>query len=207
MTLYNTIATSKISQNVAKFSLRDEAQWDDLRDLFVPQGSISVSWYSGPINGFIEASRLMAGSPDVLTKHWLGTPRVEVSGTRALSEVDVAIKVRSKIGRLEVDVTTFARFLDRFVQCDDEQWRISERVAIYEQDRIDPVQPSALFWLLYRLARFHRFPSEFRHLAYGLARKGLPLAVGIVVAHSDEEKSLKRSARSWLVENHQRTTS
>lgn len=200
MTFSKAIAISEISQNVAKFSFRDAARWDELRNLFVPRGSISVSWYSGSIDGFIEASRSMAGPPEVLTKHWLGTPRIELHGKRALSEVDVAIKVRSKIGRLEVDVTSFARFFDRFVRCDDEQWRISERVAIYEQDRIDPVQPSALFWLLYRLARFHRYPAELRHLAFGLARKGLPLAAGIIAAHSDEEKTLKRAATSWLIE-------
>jgi len=198
MPINHAIALSEISQAVARFSFRDEERWDELRDLFAPRGSIAVSWYSGPIEGFIEASRVMAGSPEVLTKHWLGTPRIEIHDQRALSEVDVTIKVRSKIGWLEVDVTSFARFFDRFVECDDGRWRISERVAIYEQDRIDPVKPSALFWLLYRLARFQRYPAQFRHLAFGLARKGLPLATGIIVAHSDEEKMLKRAAKFWL---------
>jgi hypothetical protein len=192
-------AISGITQNVARFSFRDEARWEELRDLFLPGGHISLSWYNGPINGFIEASRLMAGSPDILTKHWLGTPRIEINGKRALSEVDVAIKVRSRLGLFDVDLTSFARFFDQFELCDDARWRISRRVAIYEQDRIDPVQPSVLFWLLYRLARFQRYPVALRHLAFGLARKGQSLAGGIVTAQSEEEKSLKQAANIWLI--------
>jgi len=75
-----------IEQNIASFALRD---------LFHPQATIAISWYRGPIEGFIKASRSLA-SP---TKHWLGAPRIQVRGERALSEVDVAIMVRSKSGR------------------------------------------------------------------------------------------------------------
>lgn len=48
-----------------------------------------------------------------------------------------------------------------------------------------------------RLARFERYPAEYRHPAFGLVRKGLRLADGMVVAHSREEVALK-SAANWL---------
>ena len=190
----DTLVRCAIEQNIASFAFRDEGQWDALRDLFHPQATIAVSWYRGPIDGFIEASRSMA-SP---TKHWLGVPRIQVRGERALSEVDVAIMVRSKVGALEIDVTSYARFLDRFVLCEDGRWRIVERTGIYEKDRIDPVQPSILFWLVYRFARFARFPAEYRHLAFGLKRQGLQPADRVVVAHSRDEAALKASAATWL---------
>ena len=188
-----------IEQNIASFAFRDEGQWDALRDLFHPQATIAVSWYRGPIEGFIEASRSMSGPPRVSTKHWLGVPRIQARGGRVLSEVDVAIMVRSKVGVLEIDVTSHARFLDRFVLCEDGRWRIIERTGIYEKDRIDPVQPSLLFWLVYRLGRFARFPAENRHLAFGLKRQGLQLADRVVVAHSRDKAALKEAARTWLV--------
>jgi hypothetical protein len=174
-----------IEQNIASFALRD---------LFHPQATIAISWYRGPIEGFIKASRSLA-SP---TKHWLGAPRIQVRGERALSEVDVAIMVRSKVGALEIDVTSYARFLDRFVLCEDGCWRIVERTGIYEKDRIDPVQPSLIFWLVYRFARFARFPEEYRHLAFGLKHQGLQLADRVVVAHSRDEAALKADAATWL---------
>lgn len=200
MTSPDTVACCAIAQNIANFAFRDEGRWEALRDLFHPQALIAVSWYRGSIDGFIDASRGMAGAPEVLTKHWFGTPRIKLDGRRALSEVDVAIKVRSKIGKLEVDVTSYTRFFDRFEQCADGCWRIVDRTAIYEQDRIDPVQPSLLFGFLYRLARFDRYPAEYRHLAFGLDRKGLRLAEGTVVAHSVEEAALKSAATNWLTD-------
>ena len=35
------------TQNVAKFAFRDKGWWDELRDLFHPDASIAVTWYSG----------------------------------------------------------------------------------------------------------------------------------------------------------------
>ena len=192
------LARCAVERNIASFAFRDEGRWEALRDLFQPQATITVSWYRGPIEGFIEASRAMAGPPRVLTKHWFGQPRIQVRGERALSEVDAAIMVRSKAGPLDVDVTSYARFFDRFVRCQDGRWRIAQRTAIYEKDRIDPVQPSLLFWLAYRLARFNRFPAEYRHLAFGLKRQGLSLAEGVVLAHSPAETALKAAAAVWL---------
>lgn len=63
---------------------------------------------------------------------------------------------------------------------------------------MDPVQPSLLFWLVYRLACFARFPAEYRHLAFGLKRQGLQLADQVIVAHSPEEATLKADAATWL---------
>lgn len=194
ITTIDTLVRCAIEQNLASFAFRDEGQWDALRDLFHPQATIAVSWYRGPIDGFIEASRLMASH----TKHWLGVPRIQLRGERALSDVDVAIMVRSKVWTLEIDVTTHARFLDRFVLCEDGLWRVLDRTGIYERDRMDPVQPSLLFWLLYRLARFARFPAEYRHLAFGLKHQGSQLADRVVVAHSPEEATLKADAATWL---------
>ena len=164
MTNFENHARIEIGQNIARFAYRDEGRWDELRDLFHPSATVSVSWYRGSIAGFIDASRAMEGAPRILTKHWFGVPRVQVKDGRALSEVDVMIMVRSKAGPIEIDVTSYARFFDRFVQCEDGRWRIAERTAIYEKDRIDPVQPSLLFNLVYRLARFRRFPVEYRRM-------------------------------------------
>lgn len=196
----DTLVRCAIEQNIASFALRDEGQWDALLDLFHPHATIAVSWYRGPIDGFIEASRSMSGSPRVSTKHWFGAPRIQVRGKRALSEVDGAIMGRSKVGALEIDVTSHARFLDHFVLCEDGRWRIVERTGIYEKDRVDPVQPSILFWLVYRFARFARFPAEYRHLAFGLKRQGLQPADRVVVAHGRDEAALKEAARTWLTE-------
>jgi hypothetical protein len=188
-----------ISRNVASFAFRDQGRWDELRNLFHPDAQIAVTWYRGPVAGFIEGSAQMsAAAGAAVSKHLIGVPRVTVSGSRALSDTDVIILARAKIGPLEVDVTSYLRFFDRFERRDDGVWRVACRTGVYEKDRIDPVAPSPLFPLVYWLAGFHRFPPACRHLAGGLVRNGHALAMPIIEVGTEGEAALRRDAELWL---------
>lgn len=186
-----------IAANVALFALRDQADWVGLRDLFSADGKIAVTWYRGSIDGFIAASQKMAEDSSTQSKHLIGTPRIRLCGDRAISETDVAIQARTEVASVEVDVTSYARFYDTFAREGDGQWRIVQRTAIYEKDRIDPVAPSLLFSLLYPFAGFDDYPPAYRHLAAGLERKGYKLAKPVIVSHSPEETALKTAAVQW----------
>ena len=189
-----------ITQNVANFALRDQGRWEELRDLFHPNASIAVTWYSGPIEGFIERSaKMAAANRSTTSKHLIGASRVAIEGNRALSDTDITILARAKLGHIEADVTSYLRFFDRFERRDDGIWRVASRTAIYEKDRIDPVRPSLLFPLVYRLAGFNRFPRPYRHLAAGLVRSGQVLAKPIIETGTKEEAELFQDARIWLV--------
>ena len=78
------------------------------------------------------------------SKHLIMAPLVRVNGARALGETSIVIIVRQVIADLSVDMTSRARFLDRLERRDG-QWKILERAAVYEQDRLDPVVPSEAF--------------------------------------------------------------
>lgn len=186
-----------IAANVTSFALRDQGDWAGLRNLFGADGQIAVTWYRGSIDGFIAASQKMAEDSATQSKHWIGTPRIRLCGERALSETDVAIMARSQVASVEVDVTSYARFFDTFARDSDGQWRVVQRTAIYEKDRIDPVAPSLLFSLIYPFAGFDDYPPAYRHLAAGLQRKGFTLAEPIIVAHSQAEADLKTAAAQW----------
>jgi hypothetical protein len=95
-------------------------------------------------------------------------------------------------------VTSYLRFFDRFERRADGIWRIASRTAIYEKDRINPVKPSLLYPLVYRLAGFNRFPRPYRHLAAGLVRSGQVLAKPIIEAGTKDEAELWRDAKMWL---------
>ncbi|MBF7730472.1 nuclear transport factor 2 family protein [Pseudomonas sp. N040] len=186
-----------IAANVANFARRDQGDWAGLRNLFGADGQIAVTWYRGSIDGFIAASQKMAEDAGTQSKHWIGTPRIRLCGERAVSETDVAIMARSQVASVEVDVTSYASFLDTFARDSDGQWRVVQRTAIYEKDRIDPVAPSLLFSLIYPFAGFDDYPPAYRHLAAGLERKGFQLAEPIIVAHSPAEAELKAGAAQW----------
>lgn len=197
MTLHDLTDRYQIAATVGAFAWRDEGRWEELRSLFAENATISVSWYSGSIDGFIHASRRMASIDGTRTKHWLSQPRVTLVEDRALAETDVAIMIRSSTGPMEVDVTSHARFFDR-LQRDAGCWKIHSRVAVYEKDRLDPVRPSILFWVLSRFVNYRGYPEPLKHLAYGLARKGVGLAPDVVTSGSPEEHQLKSQALAWL---------
>lgn len=186
-----------IAACIGAFAWRDQARWADLRSLFTADATLHVSWYAGPVDGFIDASRRMSADHGAQTQHRLGCPRIRVCGDKALAETDVTILIRSRVAWIDVDVTSYARFFDRLERNTDGRWQVAARTAIYEKDRIDPVGPSLLFWLIQSVARYGRYPAPLKHLAYGLERKGLPLVDGLVMSGSDEEAQLKAAAQAW----------
>jgi hypothetical protein len=195
---------AQIKQNVANFAYRDQSRWDELRDLFQPDGTIAVTWYTGPIHGFIEGSKKMAAAGRAKTKHWIGASRVTVKGDRAICDTDVIIMARSKLAGVEIDITSWARFFDRFERRADRVWRIARRVAVYEKDRIDPVSPSFRFGLLYRMAGFSRYPASYKHLAASLVRTGQKINTDIAEAGTPAEQDLWQNARQWLDQTQER---
>ena len=72
---------------------RDHGDWDTLRDSYHPDGTITVSWHSGPVDEFIERSKKMKVNqgPQEFTKHVNANQRVRLNGDRAIIEYDVIL--------------------------------------------------------------------------------------------------------------------
>jgi hypothetical protein len=190
-------AREAIAANVASFAFRDQARWDELHALFTQDATISISWHNGSAQEFVERSKKLVAAGAPPTKHLLSAPRITVCGARALSETDVAILIRSKVGPIELDVTSYLRFYDRFELGADKVWRVRSRTGVYEKDRIDPVGPSFLFWAVYPFLPLGSYPRELRHLAFGLKKAGLELLPTVVISSSEAEKTLKQQAMQW----------
>jgi len=122
---------------------RDQGRWDDLAAIFHPGGEIAVSWFRGPYPEFVAHCRRNFGRGSE-AKHQLWPARVAVNGARATAETSVAILVRQTIEGVATDLNSNGRFLDRLERRDG-VWKMVERAALYEKDRIDPVEPSPKF--------------------------------------------------------------
>jgi hypothetical protein len=174
---------------------RDQEKWDALSATFHEGGTISLSWYAGPHEGFVAASRQLAARGGALLKHYVGVPRIRIEGDRALSEVNVTIMVRAKTPAGEVDTTSYARFIDR-IERRGGAWRIAQRVAVYEKDRADPVDrgslPDAFFEGL------EKYPAELKFLAASLDKGGIPLSPATVLDKSQQLAALHEENESWL---------
>ncbi|MBX3488563.1 nuclear transport factor 2 family protein [Parvibaculum sp.] len=192
-------ARTEIADLVNNWALfRDQEKWDALSGTFHEGGTISLSWFDGPHEGFIAASRQLAARGGALLKHHIGVPRIRISGDRALSEVNVTIMVRAKTPAGEVDTTSYARFIDR-IEKRDGTWRIVKRVAVYEKDRADPVDraslPDGFFDGL------EKFPAELKFLAASLDKAGIPLSPATVLDKSPELAALHAEGDAWLAGN------
>jgi hypothetical protein len=159
---------------------RDQGKWPELTATFAPDGEIAVSWFSGSFREFVDRCR-QAFEAGQRSKHHIFPSVVRVSGARALAETNIVILVRQKINGVLADMTSYARFLDRLERRDG-RWVILERTAIYERDRLDPVEPSEAFDKLFKASDLSVYPEAYRYMAARLTAVGRPLAP---VVHRD----------------------
>jgi hypothetical protein len=176
---------------------RDQGKWPELLATFSPDGQISVSWFSGAFSEFVERSRqgFEAGQR---SKHQIFPSLVRLAGDRAVAETNVVILVRQKIGDVLTDMTSFARFLDRLERTSSGTWRIVERTAIYERDRLDPVEPTENFERLFKASDLSIYPEAYRYMAARLVAAGRSLAPVIYRDGSPHTAQLYLRCDAWL---------
>jgi SnoaL-like domain len=177
---------------------RDQGKWPQLLETFVPEGQIAVSWFSGNFPEFVDRCRqgFEAGQR---SKHQIFPSVVRVAGDRALAETNIVITVRQKISGVLADRTSYARFLDRLVRR-GARWGIVERTAIYERDRLDPVEPSEAFDELFAATDYSIYPEAYRYMAARLAAIGRPLAPVVHRDGSPHTAQLYLRYEAWLEE-------
>ncbi len=177
---------------------RDQGRWKELRDTFTPDGHISVSWFRGPFEHFVDICRASYGRGGTWSRHHLFSPAVKLAGDRAVAETSVIIRVRQKFSGIDVDLTSCSRFLDRLERRSG-RWLIAERAAIYERDRLDPVEPSAAFEALFEGTDTSHFPEQYRYMAFRLAHaEGRTLASVIYRDGGPETADLYARFSAWL---------
>src|SRR5262249_44785986 len=177
---------------------RDQAKWKELRGTFTPDGHISVSWFRGPFEQFVERCRTSFAASRGWSRHHLFTPRITLEKDRATAETPVVIRLRKNFGPVEADLTSFSRFLAR-VERQGGAWLIPERPAIYERDRLDPVEPSAAFGALFAAADTAHYPEQYRYMAFRLAHaEGRTLAAVVYRDGGPETADLYARYFRWL---------
>lgn len=177
---------------------RDSGDWDALRDCFHPDGTITVSWYSGPASGFVERSMAMGKErlPEERSKHLIGNMRADVIGDRAILEADTVITVREYIDGHLFDFASYARFY-HLVEKRGGEWRILRANCIYEKDRLDPVIPGSVPASFFDQVEVSGPENGFAFMRFRQTKKGRTIPQ-VPLAGSAEEAALRAEARRWL---------
>jgi SnoaL-like protein len=175
---------------------RDQSRWSELLDTFTPDGTITVSWFSGPFTQFVERCKAAVGAGQH-SKHHIWPSIIRVNDDRATAETSIVIHVRQAISGAPIDISSHARFLDRLERRGG-RWAIRERVAIYERDRLDPVEPSPAFEALFEDTDFASYPEQYRYMAARLKAAGRALAPVIHRDGAPETAELYARYADWL---------
>ena len=173
---------------------RDAGDWERFRTVWFDDGRMVATWTQGTADEFIAMSK--AGwEKGVRIHHFLGGQSIDVAGARAVSQVKMEIHQRAPVDGVEVDVTCTGRFYD-FLEKRDGRWGLVLRQPIYEQDRMDPVDPAARLELDADLLA--QFPEGYRHLAYLQTRIGYEVKRDMPGLEGPEVESLYESGAAWL---------
>jgi len=177
---------------------RDSGDWESLRNCFHPNGTITVSWYSGPASGFVERSMAMGKErrPQERSKHLLGNMRAEVNGNRAVLEADTVITVREFIDEHLFDFASNARFY-HLLEKHSGEWRILRANCIYEKDRLEPVIPGSVPAAFYDQVDLTGPDNGFAFMRFRQTKKGRAIPK-VPLAGSAEESALRAEAKRWL---------
>jgi hypothetical protein len=173
---------------------RDTGDWQRLRAAFHPDGTMTATWFSGPADAFVAASKAQWEKGSRVA-HVLGGTSVRLNGGKAIAETRLILAIRAPLDGEEVDVTCYGRFYDRMAKHEG-GWGILRRNVVYEKDRIDAVRPGAVLQLDEALLR--RFPEGYRHIAYVQTRAGMTVDPALATPHSAALKKLTDEAEAWL---------
>jgi len=173
---------------------RDAGDWERFATVWHDDGWMTATWFQGSAQKFIEACR-EGFNRGVNMMHSLGGWTCEIAGLRAISQVKMTIHQRAPLDGILVDVVCLGRFYD-FFEKRDGHWAIVRRQPIYEKDRLDPVDPSAVLRLDAEMLA--RYPEGYRHLAYVQCKNGFSVKPGLPGSRGPEVEKLYAEGRAWL---------
>lgn len=171
---------------------RDLGEWEQLRNLFHPDGTIEITWFEGLASDFVDGSMRM-GASDVRTKHLIGTPVVtfNANATRAIVETNAMI-IGENV-KLNLGCIGHNRFYD-MAEKRDGVWKLFHRQSIYDMASFTfPLGMVAI-----DQSMVGKYPREYAALAYLLEKSGFPVQRVFATRGSILEQQMKASGARWL---------
>ena len=177
---------------------RDAGDWERFRTVWHDDGRMMATWFQGTADEFIRVSR-EGWARGVSILHFLGGTTIDLAAghenARAIEQTKMTISQRGDVEGVRCDVVCTGRFYD-FFEKRAGRWGVVLRQPIYEKDRIDPVEPTAVLKL--DRALLEGFPEGYRHLAYLQTRIGYTVKRDMPGLKGPEVEALYARGRAWL---------
>lgn len=171
---------------------RDLGEWEQLRNLFYPNGTIEITWFEGTASDFVDSSIRM-GVSDVRTKHLIGTPIVtfNAGATKAIVETNAMIIADNVT--LNLGCIGHNRFYD-MAEKRDGVWKLRHRQSIYDMSSF--TFPLGIVEI--DQTTVAKYPREYAALGYLLEKSGFPVQRVFATRGSVLEQQMKIHAKHWL---------
>jgi hypothetical protein len=173
---------------------RDARLWPQFRKVWHSDGRMMATWFQGSFEDFIKMND-EGFARGVRILHMLGGSSVELREHRAISQTKMTISQRAPVDGVVCDVVCTGRFFD-FWDYRDGRWGLVLRQPIYEKDRVDPVDPSAVLRMDADL--LGSFPEGYRHLAYLQTKIGYKVKPDMPGIDGPELEALYERGARWL---------
>lgn len=171
---------------------RDLGEWDQLRNLFHPDGTIEITWFEGAASDFVDGSMRM-GASDVRTKHLIGTPVVTFNSDATKAIVETNAMIIGENVKLNLGCVGHNRFYD-MAEKRDGVWKLFRRHSIYDMASFTfPLGPVDI-----DRDAVAKYPREYAALAYLLEKTGFPVQRVFATRGSELEQKMKADAKRWL---------
>lgn len=171
---------------------RDNALWDEMKRCFAAESQVTISWFQGSGYDFVEQSSQMKGR----APHKIYNTAVWVNGDKAVAIMMVTIEKRTNVNGTYMDLKSDAKLLYR-TQRIDGRWQIRAMQAIYEQDSLVPVIPSAEGALIEDA--LHGLRGSYACLSYVLGRSGYAIDGELPgIDRPELVEQLYQEADKWL---------
>ncbi|MGR5945231.1 nuclear transport factor 2 family protein [Enterobacter sp. RHBSTW-00175] len=171
---------------------RDLGEWEQLNELFHPDGTIEITWFEGLGSDFVKGSMRM-GTSDLRTKHLIASPAVtfNANGDKAILETN-AIIIAENV-KLNIGCECHNRFYD-LAEKREGVWKLFRRQSIYDMGTFTfPLGPVEI-----DRRTAEKYPREYAALAYLLEQSGFPLGRVFATRGSELETKMKADAQRWL---------
>jgi hypothetical protein len=173
---------------------RDSGDWERFATVWHPEGWMTATWFQGPAKDFIKASK-EGFEKGVNILHFLGGWTCDLKGERAITQTKMTIHQRAPLFKVHVDVACIGRFYD-FFEKRDGRWAIVRRQPLYEKDRLDVVDRTAM--LKINKEDLAQFPEGYRHLGYLQENNGFKVKKDLPGLHGPAVERLYKEGAEWL---------
>lgn len=190
--IVDRLAIRELIENWAVW--RDARDWQRFRTVWHDDGRMMATWFQGSADEFIAVSQ-QGYARGVRILHFLGGTSIDIAGSRAIAQTKMTISQRGPVEGALCDVVCTGRFYD-FLEKREGRWGLVLRQPIYEQDRLDAVDPARVPKLDPQLLA--SFPEGYRHLAYLQSKVGYQIKRDMPGLDGPALEALYARGAAWL---------